>query len=177
MFASCNSCNVGCFVTIRMIFGTCAFVVSSCLFPVFIPALRQLQIKFRAQILCCKDYLMLRLTRFRFLTQSAPLSPAPVRQSAKKVVKRPTPTPRNMNSQSRSFSTVQDIGPHDFSQLLSSGDNTSGSKLLENILQSDTVQNKKQSVQIVDVREANELQALNFTDEFNRIVHLPLSER
>lgn len=51
------------------------------------------------------------------------------------------------------------------------------STTIENILQDRSVQNEKETVQIIDVREKNELERLNFSDDFNRIINLPMSER
>lgn len=76
-------------------------------------------------------------------------------------------------------STVQNMNVQEFKSLISSADDSfqSPSTTIENILNDPSVQNQTEAVQIIDVRELSELDRLNFSDHFNRIVHLPLSER
>lgn len=80
-------------------------------------------------------------------------------------------TKRSMHT----FGKVHDMEPQDFRLLISSEKNNfpTTSDVIDNMLIENTIEN----IQIVDVRELNELEKLNFTDDFSRIVHLPLSTR
>lgn len=77
----------------------------------------------------------------------------------------------------QSFSTVKSMEPQDFQVLLSKKENDMASTIIEKILQDSNLQNMKEKIQIVDVREPNELERTRFDDDFNRILNLPLSQR
>ena len=72
---------------------------------------------------------------------------------------------------------MRNIEPQEFQLLLTRTEDRSESKTIKNILSETSVQNKKEEIQIIDVREANELERLNFSDECDRISHFPLSKR
>ena len=80
-------------------------------------------------------------------------------------------------SSKRSFSYLRSIEPRDFQILITRNEiKPTSSNVVNSILNGENARYDIEEVQIVDVRESNELESLNFTDDFNRITHLPLSK-